>query len=261
MLMPDGSLWANFFHADQGYIISFPALAEFWIAADGLETSCTRNFGVSKSTIDHLYLNQILPLALSRQFKLVLHGGAIEINDLSVAFLGASGAGKSTLTSSFATNGHGFLTDDGLQLELINGKCLAQPSHPSIRLWHDSHEALMPEGSPSSPPVDYTPKTRFLAGDAVLYCGEPRPLRAIYLLGDGSTPSISIQSVSSRDAIIELVRHSFLLDIEERAMLTHHFGQLTDLVKSVSFFRLDYPRRYDYLPDVRQAVIAHAKAL
>lgn len=261
LFLPPDILWASFYRNENGYLIRFHDLADFSISHDGLAIDSHCSPGISAHTIEHLYLNQVLPLALSRQFKLVLHGAAIEVGMSSVAFLGLSGRGKSTLTASFATSGHRFLTDDGLQLESHNNQYLVQPSHPSIRLWYDSHDALIPEGVQTSPPVDYTPKTRFLAGEKVQFCNEPRPLRAIYFLGEGNAQSVAIQSVSNRDAIIELVRHSFLLDIEEREMLTHHFGQLTNVVKNVSFFRLDYPRRYDYLADVRGAVIAHAKAL
>jgi hypothetical protein len=61
--------------------------------------------------------------------------------------------------------------------------------------------------------------------------------------------------------MIKRVRHSFLLDIEAREMLMHHFGQLTELARSPMFFRLDYPKQYAVLPQVRDAVIRHATAL
>jgi hypothetical protein len=83
----------------------------------------------------------------------------------------------------------------------------------------------------------------------------------MYFLGEGKTDAVSIEPVSGRDAMIELVRHSFLLDIEERDMLKHHFGRLTELAKRPMFFRLDYPRRYEMLPQVRESVIRHATGL
>ena len=197
----------------------------------------TQCLDVPKQTVEHLYLNQVLPLALSRQFKFVLHASAVEIGNFAVAFMGVSGQGKSTLATSFATSGHRFLTDDGLQLEKGEDGYLIQPSHPSIRLWDDSRLALMPETAQTAPPVDFTPKSRFLADDEVAYCDEARPLRCLYFLGEGDTDTVSIEPVSGRDAMIELVRHSFLLDIEAREMLMHHFGQLTELARIPMFFR------------------------
>ena len=258
---PDGTLWTRFYRVENGYLLRFPDLADFTLSSNGLEVAAYPVPGVSPQTVDHLYLNQVLPLALGRQFKLVLHASAVEVGQGAVAFLGISGRGKSTLAASFSTSGLRFLTDDGLQLEKDVSGYVIRPSHPSIRLWEDSSRALIPESTELAPPVEFTPKSRFLAGDEVAYCDAPRSLRAVYFLGEGETDSVFIEPVGGRDAMVELVKHSFLLDIEAREMLTHHFGQLAELVKTPMFFRLDYPRRYDLLPEVREAVIRHASAL
>lgn len=260
-VFPDGALWARFFRVDDGYLLSFPGRADFLVSTDGLHVETRPGGAASSQTIEHLYLNQVLPLALSRQGKFVLHASAVEVEHDALAFLGLSGRGKSTLAASFSTSGFRFLTDDGLQLEKSGANYVVQPSHPSIRLWDDSGAALIPNTAQLAPPVDYTPKSRFLAGGEVAYCDEPRPLRAVYFLGEGQADAVLIEPVSGRDAMVELVKHSFLLDIEAREMLTHHFGQLVELVKTPMFFRLDYPRRYDLLPEVREAVIRHASAL
>lgn len=258
---PDGTLWTLFFRTAAGYLLRFPDLADFTVSPDGREVSVYPALGVSDQTIEHLYLNQVLPLALSRQFKLVLHASAVEIGNFAVAFLGVSGRGKSTLAASFSTGGCRFLTDDGLQLDKTAGGYLIQPSHPSIRLWDDSRQALIPDTAPAAPAVDYTPKSRLLAGDKVAHCDAPRPLRCMYFLGEGDTETVSIEPVGGRDAMIELVRHTFLLDIEEREMLLHQFGQLTELARLPMFFRLNYPRQYAMLAQVRDAVIRHSTAL
>ena len=46
--------------------------------------------GVSSPTVEHLYLNQVQPLALGRQGKLVCHASAIESPGGALAFLGVS---------------------------------------------------------------------------------------------------------------------------------------------------------------------------
>ncbi len=260
-VFPNGTLWTRFYRTGSGYLLRFPNLADFTVSSDGKQVEAYPAQGVSQQTVEHLYLNQVLPLALSRQYKLVLHAAAVEIENFAVALLGFSGRGKSTLAASFATGGYRFLTDDGLQLEKHGDTYCAKSSHPSIRLWDDSRNAVIPESVEASPPVDYTPKGRLLAGDEVPHCNVMRPVRCIYFLGEGRTDSVSIGPVSGRDAMIELVRHSFLLDIEEKEMLKHHFGQLTELAKRPLFFRLDYPRRYEMLPQVREAVTRHATAL
>ena len=254
----DGTVWTLFCRIPTGYLLRFPDFADFTLSPDGHDAIAIPVPGVSRQTVEHLYLNQVLPLALSRQFKLVLHASAVEIDSFAVAFLAMSGRGKSTLAASFSTAGHRFLTDDGLQLEKRPGGYFIQPSHPSIRLWDDSRQALMPETAQAFPPVDYTPKSRLLADHEIAHCDVARPLRCMYFLGTGDAEAIAIEPVGGRDAMIELVRHSFLLDIEEREMLMHHFAQLTELASVPMFFRLDYPRRYDLLGQVREAIIRHA---
>lgn len=232
-------------------------MADFTVSGDGIDVVSYPVPGVSAATIEHLFLNQVFPLSLSRQFKLVLHAGAVEIGDGVAAFLGSSGRGKSTLTAFFATHGFRFLTDDGLQLEKDVTGYSVKPGYHSIRLWEDSRNALMSAAANVAPPVEYTPKMRLLAGKDIAYSAEKQSLKAMYFLGGGQTDKISIDELSDRDALIELVRHSFLLDIEEREMLEHHFYALTELVASTKFFRLDYPRQYNLLPQVMQAIVRH----
>lgn len=255
---PDGTLWTQFYRTNSGYLLRFPNLADFSLSPDGHDVTAHPAPGVSEQTVEHLYLNQVLPLALSRQCKLVFHASAVEIEGAAVAFMGASGKGKSTLAASFATSGSRFLTDDGLMVEAGDGGHRVTPSHPSIRLWLDSKAALIAPDTPTAPALEFTSKSRFLAGDRIAFCDTPRPLRRVYFLGDGSATAIRFQRLASAEALIELVKHSFLLDIEAQDMLAAHFEELSALASRPIFFRLDYPRRFDDLPSVRQAIVEHA---
>ena len=257
--LPDGTPWTQFHRTDTGYLLRFPGLADFTVSFTGRDITAIPVPGVSEQTVEHLYLNQVLPLALSRQCKLVFHASAVEINGTAVAFMGESGKGKSTLAASFATSGFRFLTDDGLMVEARDRGHLAMPSHPSIRLWLDSKTALIAPDTPTAPALEFTSKARFLAGDRIAFCDSPRPLRRMYFLGDGSAPALAFQRLTPTDALIELVKHSFLLDIEEQAMLAAHFDELSALASQRIFYRLDYPRRYEALAAVRQAIVKHAK--
>jgi hypothetical protein len=256
--LPDGTLWSLFFRRATGYLLRFPDFADFSISSDGHEVTAYPVPGVSKQTVDHLYLNQVLPLALGRQGKLVFHASAVVIGDGAVAFMGESGKGKSTLAASFATRGFRFLTDDGLMLEANGSGYQVMPSHPSIRLWQDSEAALIAPDTPTAPALEFTSKSRFLAGESIPFCDTPRPLRRVYFLGDGSAPAITFQRMKPAEALIELVKHSFLVDIEKRELLAAHFDQLSRLAGLPIYFRLDYPRRYEDLAAMRQAIIEHA---
>jgi hypothetical protein len=256
------TLWASFHRVPDGYLLRFPNLADFTVSEDGNRVVATPVAGVSGQTIEHLYQFQVLPLALSRKFELVLHASAVEIGSFAVAFLGQSGLGKSSLAASFSTQGHRFLTDDGLHLNKTDeGQYWVNPGYPAIRLWQDSRAALIPQDARLSPPLDYTPKIRVLADDEMAFSDTPRPLRCIYLLGQGESRTVVIQPLAGNEIMVELVRNCFLLDIQEREMLTHHFGSLSELARKDMFFRLDYPREYAYLDRVRATVIEHSSSL
>ena len=256
---PDGTEWTLFFRDGANRILlRFPALADFEIAPEGGDVYAFRDQGVEESTIDNLYLNQVLPLALSRQGRLVFHASAVETDDGAIAFAGVSGRGKSTLAASFAGSGSRFLTDDGLLLERLVGGYMVQPSHPSIRLWDDSLQALVHEAAALAPPVQYTPKARILSDDVLSFCDETRRLRSVYFLGDGSASAVCIERMKPSDALIGLVNHSFLLDIDAQDVIAKHFEELIQLVKMPIYYHLDYPRRYGDLPQIREAIIRHA---
>jgi hypothetical protein len=255
---PDGTPWVEFFRNPSGYLLRFPGLADFQVTADVRSVSCHPVPGVSDETSRHLYLNQVLPMVLSKLGKLVFHASAVEVGDVAVAFVAESGRGKSTLAASFATGGFRFLTDDGLVLEEAGDAYVVLPSHPSIRLWDDSKEALVFAGTETAPPLCFTTKSRFLAGPGLSFCEESRPLRRVYFLGDGSASKLEFQRINATQALMEWIKHSFLLDVEEQPLLASHFDRTAKLANQPIYYHLDYPRRFEDLANVRQAIVEHA---
>lgn len=257
-VLPDGTLWLQYFHTDAGYLLRYPDLADFRVSRDGLSVQCSPVPDVTDNSPNHVFLNQVLPLAHSIQGKIVLHASAVEIADGAVAFVGDSGRGKSTLAAGFATGGFRFLTDDGLVLESSDSGYRVLPSHPSIRLWHDSEEALIPPGTQTALTLESTSKSRFLAGKGVAFCDQPRFLRRVYFLGDGSASGIAFEPMNAADALVASEMHSFLLDVERKPLLESHFNAMARFANLPIFYRLDYPRRFEDLGRIRQAIATHA---
>jgi len=256
---PDGRLWTEFYRSSAGYLLRFPGLADFHVSSDGLYVTCLPAPQASEATSQHLYLNQVLPLVLSKLGKLVFHASAVEIEGAAVVFAAESGRGKSTLAASFAVSGFGFLTDDGLVVEPSGQGHIIVPSHPSIRLWADSEEAVLGSGVERAPTLSFTSKSRVLAGHEIRFCDQPRPLRGVYFLGDGSARTVAFERLSPAEALVEWVKHSFLLDVEEQPLLTAHFDQVVALANRPIHYRLDYPRRFDELAAVRKAIRKHVR--
>lgn len=257
-IFDNGIVWTEFHRLDDGYLLRFPDLADFIVSADGTEVIAWPAENVDETTLEHLYINQLMPLALSRQGRPAFHASVVAVPGGSVAFLGKTGMGKSTLAASFALDESAFLTDDALLVQEAAGGFLAMPSHASLRLWEDSVGSLASEEIATAESISYSSKTRLLAGKALLHGDEPLPLLGAYLLGEQSSHEVEIRPLNGLERYMAWVSNSFLLDIEDHELLARHFEWTHKMSDTIPTFALDYPRDYGILPDVRQAVRQHA---
>ena len=261
--LPWGAVWFEFFHTKQGKLIRFPHLADFLFDPDALSegiyaTPCP---DADRSTVEHLFHNNVVPMLLADRGALMLHGSAVDFGGFAVAFIGVSGRGKSTLAASFAASGFPFLSDDSIRLEPTDAAYFAQPSYPSIRLWRDSDEAILAGRASKMLGVTFSDKARYAAGDEIPHAAEPTPLRAIYVLARDGVSETTIRLLGANEAMMEFVQHSFILDIRSEQTLGGHFERMVRLAGKSPAYRLDYPRDYAQLPDVRSKIISHATTI
>jgi hypothetical protein len=254
----DGTVWTEFYRSDDGYLLRFPGLADFEVSADGKEVVAHPADGTDEVTVEHLYINQLVPLALSRQGRPAFHASVVTVPAGAVAFLGTTGMGKSTLAASFALNDAAFLTDDSLLVEETDDGLRAMPSHASLRLWEDSVAALIDSEVTEAGPVSYSRKARLLAGDALAYSENSQPLLAAFVLERQDVQSVTVKPLKGLNRYMAWIGNSFLLDIEDHDLLSQHFEWTHRISSTVPTFALDYPRDYGILPEVRNAVRQHA---
>ena len=177
-----------------------------------------------------------------------------------MAFLAEAGRGKSTLAAAFARNGSPFLTDDALVLDDEEGKFHAHPGHASVRLWQDSEAALIPKTAAKAANVHYSTKSRILGGQELAYCPGPERLLAAYFLAQSDqTQEISIRALTPLQALAPWMQHSYILDTEDKSKIGAHFDGMSRVVNAIPSFTLGYPRSYDALPRVMEAVRQHAQ--
>ncbi|WP_158764392.1 phosphoenolpyruvate carboxykinase (ATP) [Terricaulis silvestris] len=236
-------------------------MADFQICRQGGQVICTPAPDASEADIEHLYLNQVLPLVLSALGTPVFHASAVELCGGAVAFVATTGRGKSTLAAAFTVAGNRLMTDDSLILSERDGQYDVIPSHPSIRLWEDSLGAILPTGLQPTPSLSFTSKSRFNAGGQIPYGDQPRRFLGAYFLGEAICEEILLHQLSEAEALREWTKHSFLLDVQDRDNLREHFDRVSTLAAAVPCFRLDYPRRFAELERVRDAVSEKTAAL
>lgn len=261
VVLPTGTVWTEFYRNEAGYLLRFPDLADFTVSANGRRVVVFPVPGTDPQTVEHLFVNQVKPLAFSRQGFPAFHAGVVTVPGGAAAFLGMTGLGKSTLTAAFASAGAAFLSDDGLLIQDVDGVFKGLPNHPSIRLWADSLENVSSRENNRASDVIYSPKVKLLASDDLPYCETPQPILAAYILDWQHVAGVTIRPLKGMDVVVGWLQHSFLLDVEDRDLVARHFDWMHRIGSAVPTFALDYPRKYERLPEVRAAVLEHVSGL
>jgi hypothetical protein len=167
-----------------------------------------------------------------------LHASAVAIGGRACAFVGASGNGKSSTAAAFAREGYAVMSDDVTPVRHCDGRFVAQPAYPRLRLWPESVEALFGDRE-TLPAIVPGWDKRFLdlAHPPFRFQREPLPLGAIYLL-DASPGAPSIEPVAARDAMMSMVAESYVTYLLDRDRRASEFDFLSRLVESVPVRRL-----------------------
>lgn len=193
-------------------------------------------------------LGPVLAALLHQRGLLVLHGSAVSIDGIAIAFLGDKGWGKSTLAACMQASGHGFLADDVLAVRAdpMNGIELI-PAFPHLKLWPDSAVFLgmNPDNMARLQPELDKRGHRVSNG----FSATTLSLNSIYVLDIAD--SESIRPIEPRDALIELVRHSYLVRyLQPTGRTSLHLEQCAKVVSSVPVYSLQRVRSLSRLPEV-----------
>jgi hypothetical protein len=255
-------IWLAFARHASGYLLRFPELADFHLSRDTAQIDCYPQAGTPLETIEHLLLDQVFPVLLSRSGGLVAHASAVATPLGAIAFAGSSGRGKSTLAASLALQGFPLMTDDCLLLQEAEAGLLATPSYPGARLWEDAIETLFEQEPAVTDVAHYTAKKRLALADGQLhFCADRIPLRRIYFLADpeqtADDTAVAITPLAARAAFMQLVAYSFKLDVDDPGVLRREFQLLDRIAALPLFFRLSYPHDFSMLPAVRRMIIEH----
>jgi hypothetical protein len=251
---PAGDDWALLYRTQDGYLIRFPDYADFRVDARMERVACTLHGQTEPENAQHLYRNQVWPLMQSHLGKLVFHASAVLVGQEAVAFVGMSGQGKSTLAAAFAISGLPFLADDGLVVSERGGQFWVESGLNSVRLWDDSVEALQTGLSQPAPGISMTSKARFIANADMPHQRGHYRLGHLFLLDQGAG-RFMCEPMNATERLVAWLRHSFVLDVHDRQATARHFDGLSRLAMDVSASRLDYPRSYAALGEMRAFIL------
>ena len=87
------------------------------------------------------------------------------------------------------------------------------------------------------------------------------PLGRFYFLTEPRDDDVlQITPLPARSAFLELLTHTFQLDIGNREQLKDNFARFARLTALPLFYQLSYPREWARLPEVGDAILRHAAA-
>ena len=264
--LPEGKLWLSFAKIDRGYLLRFNKLADFFIKNGGKEIFCMSGHDIPSDTIQHLLFDQVIPLVINLKGGEALHVSAVLTPKGVVAFAGRAGTGKSTVAGSLLNVGYSLLSDDCLALLKKDDGIYGVPAYPGLRLWGDARGYLFGDNGGHKSVAHYSDKRRIdIESKSGAYCAEPQPIKRLYDIadpsdGEGKT-NIVIEPLSARDSFMSLVRCAFRLDITDHKMLIQQFHFLKQVASTISVRRLVFPRDFNLLPAVREAILNDLKDL
>jgi hypothetical protein len=120
------------------------------------------------------------------------------------------------------------------------------------------------EGKPLAEVAHYTEKKR-VDGNGIKFSTQPAELRRVYFLAPPEeaeqAAEVTIEPVSSRDAVVELVKYTYLIDVTDRQRLRQEFERLSRLAVQPLFYRLVFPHDFSRLAEVRQEILNGVRKL
>lgn len=247
---------ALFYRLADGYLVRIAGHADFHVDLKHSVVGCHAVPGAFGKDCETLFRNTIRPLIANFLGGLNIHASANVAFDKAWAFVGISGRGKTTLATALAKKGYPYLTDDALPLELRSSGYWAMPGDPEIRLCSDSLSALDLEENTALLRRAGV-KSAVHANPATPYQTASASLGAIFFLGAGAAGKLTIEKLAPSAALIRLLEHSPILDVEDRKRLQSHFERLTQLANTIPAFELDYPRQFADLPLVIEGLTKH----
>ncbi|MDQ4022013.1 MAG: hypothetical protein M3257_10420 [Actinomycetota bacterium] len=241
----DSDTWMSAGLIGGNFYLRFGDEAEFLVATDGRSLRW-HSFEEMSDTLVHLILDHVLPRALMRLDRVVLHGSCVAREERGcVAILGRSGSGKSTLAAALVARGCDLVADDCVTIQPKEGVFLVADAYPGLRLTDTSVRLSGINGFEVRGAVSrHSPKMRMTAtgGDRPSLAAPHRLLAVIALLNPDdhdpeATPPSCVELASSA-AGIELLRHSFHLNgPDERATL---LGRVLPVAAACPVFRMRY---------------------
>ena len=192
-----------------GTVLSIPKVGRY-LVRDGKEIVLDADPESSDRNRRLYLLGSALGALLHQRGLMPLHANTVVVGDRAIAFSGHSGAGKSTIAAWFHDRGYPVLTDDVCVLTFgPDGRPLAQPGIPRLRLWE---EALKASGRDSGDhPRSFDDMDKYDVPIGATAALEAVPLDRVYLLrkAEADAAPATIRRLVGAEAVDALVANTY----------------------------------------------------
>lgn len=250
-----------------GSLMRFPRVADFLVAPGRID--CRLQDGEVGFMVDLYLLGDVLSYYLEMTGVSALHAGAVAHEGQAVLFAADRTGGKSTLVTYLVAAGFHLLADDISALEPSDAWVTCRHAFPQLKLTPEQAQRFLGSADGFEPVHPSFPKLSVPAERVGDVSREPLPVARIYLLErrvvTGGDTAIRLEPLGPGEALIQLVRHSFLAEELEGGeiaggqggtaqadMVRTRFHRLAAIARSVVVKRLCYPSP-DIAPGMKKA--------
>lgn len=247
----DAGVQVALYRHSLGARLTFDDTGTFDILDGGRRIDWASNGAPDMDAVRKDVLGRVFAVALAEHGVLTLHGSAVAIGGVAVAFLAPKYHGKSTTAAALVNAGGRLLADDLVPVTSGAGP-LVLPSVPAVQLWRDS-AARVGTGATTVLADQQAPKLQVGWTSPDRNATSPVPLGAIYLLapvradGEQGVRRTRLAGVHAALALLGQAKVAALLGVEGRASLLQ---RLVELSEKVAVYRLEVPRDFDRLDEL-----------
>ncbi len=199
-------------------------------------------------------LGAALAVLLYQRGKFVLHASAIGIDGEAVIFVGNKGYGKSTMAAMLCSRGHHLLADDTVVVDLDESEhYIILPGFPQFKLYPDAVMATSNDDPEKLEEVASNLMKRSRRADN--FCKESLPLRAIFVLSEGT--ELRISQLIPQETIKHLISNTYMARFSsdwQRGIAATNLQQCAAIANQIPVYLLERPRDISALEDVALAV-------
>lgn len=196
---------------------------------------------------------RVLPRIAGLHGRLVLHAATVSDGQGAIMLFGGSGAGKSTMTVALARAFDWDILTDDMSVVTDDHRRLAWPTMPGASLWLPSQAGLSLRETDCEPLQAYEGKAWYQAARSQLTAAAP--LRAMIFLSTSEDESrVEQRRLADPVTMVMASPQLIVFNPADDHGVAAMIGRLKPLVEDVPAYVLAYPRTFQALPDVLNAI-------